>query len=314
MRILVADDSMLYREMLRSLLEQWGYQVVLAADGNEARAVLDADDVPRLAILDCVMPGLSGLELCKLIRQRKDSYVYTILLSADGEQDAVMRGFELGADDYLRKPFEELELRARLKVGERIMRTHEELVAARESLRFEATHDAMTRLWNRGAIVDLLGRELNRAKRLNAPLSVLLADVDFFKRINDLHGHLTGDEVLRTMAARMAQALRGYDLLGRYGGEEFLVVLPECTAEAAVGVAERVRHCVSDEAILSTPSISATLSVGVCEWRPGQDAAALLSEADAALYQAKRAGRNRVVASGAAAASAGQSGNLSESP
>ncbi len=305
MRILVADDSIVYRELLRSLLEQWGYEVVLAADGNEASTMLEGEDVPRLAILDCVMPGLSGLELCKLIRQRKQTYVYTILLSADGEQGAVMRGFELGADDYLRKPFEELELRARLKVGERIMRTHEELVAARESLRFEATHDAMTRLWNRAAIIDLLGRELNRAQRLDAPLSVFLADIDFFKRINDTYGHVMGDEVLRNVATRMGQALRGYDLLGRYGGEEFLVVLPDCTAEAAVGVAERVRRSVSDEAVLNTPSpIGVTLSVGVGEWRAGQDATELLRETDAALYRAKHAGRNRVAAaSGVASAS-----------
>ena len=128
MKVLVADDSEMYRKMLKSLLEQWGYEVVLAANGHEAQRILDSDDAPQLAILDCFMPGLGGLELCERIRARKRGYVYTILLSAADQENDVLKGFELGADDYLCKPFKELELRARLKVGERIIRSHEELV------------------------------------------------------------------------------------------------------------------------------------------------------------------------------------------
>lgn len=132
MKLLVADDSRVYRSVLRSLLEGWGYEVILAADGDEARSILICHDAPRIALLDCMMPGLTGLELCQLIR-RGPNYIYTILLSANDEQTQAMKGFELGADDYLGKPFHELELKARLKVGERIIRTQEELIEARES-------------------------------------------------------------------------------------------------------------------------------------------------------------------------------------
>jgi diguanylate cyclase (GGDEF)-like protein len=292
MKLLVADDSLLYRTMLKSMLEPWGYEVVLAADGHEADRILGGDDAPRLAILDCSMPGLSGLELCERIRARKQGYVYTILLSSDNRDDDVLKGFELGADDYLGKPFKELELRARLKVGERIVRSHEELVEAREALKFEASHDALLRIWNRRAILNLLSTELSRAQRLQASLCVFFADVDFFKRVNDTHGHLAGDVVLRSAAGQMSSALREYDHVGRYGGEEFLVVLPNCTAEAAREVAERVRQRIGERPIVS--EIGVTVSIGVSQWCPGQSIRNLLHQADVAMYRAKHLGRNRV--------------------
>jgi diguanylate cyclase (GGDEF)-like protein len=294
MKLLVADDSRVYRSMLKSLLEAWGYEVILAADGEEARSILICRDAPRLALLDCMMPGLTGLELCQLIRQGPN-YVYTILLSANDEQAQVMRGFELGADDYLGKPFQELELRARLKVGERIIRSHEELIEARESLKFEATHDSMLRLWNRGAILDLLSKELIRAKRFHSAISIFLADIDFFKRVNDTHGHLVGDDVLRGVATRIAEAIRRYDIVGRYGGEEFLAVLPDCTEDGAKDVAERVRQRICEEPILTSPiKFDISASFGVCQWHDGQESHELLHQADLALYKAKAEGRNRV--------------------
>ena len=185
MKLLVADGSGFYRESLKALLEAWSYEVVLAADGYAAQSILDSDAAPSLVILDCLLPEISGLELCTLIRARKQGYVYTILLSPTGQQSDVLKGFELGADDYLRKPFDELELRARLKVGERIIRSREELVEAREALKFEASHDSLLRIWNRRAIMDLLSKELKRANRFQTAVSVLLADLDFFKHVND---------------------------------------------------------------------------------------------------------------------------------
>lgn len=295
MKLLVADDSGRYRARLKSLLEAWGYEVVLAANGYEAQCILDSDEAPRLAILDCLMPGLSGLELCQQIRARKQGYVYTILLSATGQQSDVLKGFELGADDYLGKPFEELELRARLKVGERIIRSHDELIDAREALKFEASHDSLLRLWNRRAIIDLLSTELSRAKRSQTSLSVLLADLDFFKHVNDNYGHLVGDDVLRRAAEKISAAVREYDHVGRYGGEEFLVVLPNCTAEAGREVAERVRQHIGDEPIVNVPfQVEITVSIGVSQWHSGQEISDLLHQADVALYRAKQNGRNRV--------------------
>jgi len=292
MKVLVADDSGLYRTMLKGLLESWGYEVLLAANGYEAQSILDTDDAPRLAVLDCFMPGLGGLDLCELIRARKQGYVYTILLSVADQPSDVLKGFELGADDYLCKPFEELELRARLQAGQRIIHSQDELVAAREALKFVSSHDPLLRLWNRRAILDLLGTELSRAKRLQTPLCVFFIDLDSFKRVNDNYGHLVGDEVLRSAAEKMSRAVREYDHVGRFGGEEFLVVLPNCTVEAAREVAERVRQHIGEEPMVN--DIAITVSIGVSQWLSGQGISELLHQADVALSRAKRNGRNRV--------------------
>ncbi len=295
MKLLVADDSDMYRRVLKRLLEKWGYEVVLAANGYEAQTILSGDEAPRLAILNCYMPGLGGLDLCEFIRARTDGYVYTILLSAADHPDDILKGFELGADDYLCKPFKELELRARIKVGERIMRNHEELIEAREAFKFEASHDPLLRLWNRRAIFDLLKTELSRAMRLQTPLSVFFIDLDFFKLVNDNYGHPIGDEVLVSIAKKLSRAVREYDHVGRCGGEEFLVVLPNCTVEAAREVAERVRQHIAEEPItIGTIQIQMTVSIGLSESQFGQELSDLLHRADVALYRAKQNGRNRV--------------------
>jgi two-component system cell cycle response regulator len=295
MKVLVADDSGLYRIVLKGLLEGWGYEVVLAANGYEAQQILESDDTPQLAILDCFMPGLGGLELCELIRARMHGYVYTILLSVADQQNDVLKGFELGADDYLRKPFDNRELRARLKVGERIILTHEELVAAREALRFGASHDPLLRFWNRTAILDLLSTELGRARRLHSPLCIFFADLDSFKVVNDSYGHLVGDEVLHRVAEKLSSAVREYDHIGRFGGDEFLVVLPNCTSEAAREVAERVRqHIQNDPIATAAAKVEITVSIGVSQWSQGQEMSDLIYRADLAMYKAKQNGRNRV--------------------
>jgi len=295
MKLLIADDSSFYRMMLKRLLEGRGYEVVFAANGYEAQQILESDDAPQLAILDCLMPGPSGLELCEFIRSRKQGYVYIILLSVHDQPGDVLMGFELGADDYLCKPFADVELIARLKVGERIIRYQEALLEAREALQFEASHDPLLRLWNHRAIIDLLGTELSRTKRLHTPLSIFFADLDTFKRVNDNYGHLVGDEVLRNTAERVAGAVREYDHVGRYGGEEFLAVLPNCTAQEAREVAERVRQHICDKPIVNAPiQVKITVSIGVAQWHQGQEILDLLHQADIAMYRAKQNGRNRV--------------------
>ena len=281
--------------MLLTLLEKWGYEVVLAADGHEAKAILDSSDTPPLAILNCIVPGLDGRELCERIRARKQGYVYTILLSAANQESDILKGFEIGADDYICEPFNELELKARIKVGERIISRHEELVELHEAMRIEASHDPLLRLWNRRAIFDLLNTELSRAKRQQTPLSVFFIDLDFFKLVNDNHGHLVGDDVLLSVARKISKAVREYDHVGRCGGEEFLVVLPNCPVEAALEVAERVRQHVGEEPIvIATTQLRITVSIGLCQWRSGQELPDLLRQADLALYRAKQNGRNRV--------------------
>ncbi len=298
MKILVAEDDPVLRRLLESSLQKWGYEVVLAKDGAEAWTIMEGREAPRLAVLDWMMPGIDGVEVCRRVRQRvAQAYIYILLLTAKDEKFDVVDGLESGADDYLTKPFHPQELQARLRTGERILDLEDHLVATHELLQFKATHDALTGLWNHAAILDLLQRELARAHRQAAPLGVLMADLDHFKRINDAHGHLAGDEVLRQAASRLTAAVRVYDAVGRYGGEEFLIVMPGCDSATTRDRAEHLRAAVGNHPVkIAKGAIPATLSIGAVstsEWR-GADAEVLLRAADEALYRAKAAGRNRV--------------------
>src|ERR1700757_2895995 len=197
MRILVAEDDAISRTLLERTLQRAGYAVVSVENGVEAMAELVKQDAPRLALLDWIMPKMDGVEVCREIRRRNDqAYAYLILLSSKESKEDIVAGLESGADDYLTKPFNVDELKARLRTGERILHLEGRLVEAREMMRFKATHDALTSIWNRGVIVDLLGRELARSQRESGCTIVLLVDVDHFKAIDDTHGHLVGDEVL----------------------------------------------------------------------------------------------------------------------
>ena len=298
MRVLVAEDNPVFQTMLRNLLVRWDYEVILAGNGMEAWEHLQANDGPRLAILDWMMPGMDGVEVCRRVRAvGKEPYTYLLLLTAKTESGDLVEGMEAGADDYITKPFDAHELRVRLRAGRRILDLQEELVLAREALRREATHDGLTGVWNRTAIMEILGRELARGNREMSPVAVMLADLDHFKQINDGHGHMAGDEVLREAAHRMQAGLRRYDSIGRYGGEEFLIVLPGCDAAGAAAQAERMRNAFdSREFRFDGKPIRATCSIGV-SWTDLADVAQtelLIRCADEALYLAKHRGRNRV--------------------
>jgi two-component system cell cycle response regulator len=298
MKVLAAEDNPVFQSMLRSMLTKWGYEAVIARDGNEAWRALQAEDGPRLAILDWMMPGIDGVEICRRVRAApREPYLYILLLTARTESQDLVAGMEAGADDYLTKPFIAHELRVRLRAGQRILDLQQELVVAREELRVQATHDNLTGLLNRGSILEILQTELVRASRDRQPVSVLMADVDRFKLINDTRGHQAGDVVLRDTAARMKSAMRRYDSVGRYGGEEFLMVLPGCDGDGAAAQAERIREAIAREPYMAAgKSIAATASIGF-SWRPKpgvDDAEALIREADVALYMAKAQGRNCV--------------------
>ncbi len=218
----------------------------------------------------------------------------------------MLAGLDAGADDFLLKPVDACELKARLNTGQRIVRLQQQLLDAQRQLQVQATRDALTGLWNRAAILEILGRELLRAEREGRAMGVILADLDNFKRINDVHGHLAGDDALQEIARRMTTVLRAYDTLGRYGGEEFLIVLPGCDAQASLRLAERVREYVAVNPVeLTDARVDMTMSLGVaaCEGAAGEPSA-LLRAADIALYGAKAAGRNRIMLSSAAPAAA----------
>ncbi|MCJ7502035.1 MAG: diguanylate cyclase [Acidobacteriia bacterium] len=291
MGILIAEDDAVSRRMLEATLKKWGYDVVVTEDGDKAWEVLQREDAPRLAILDWVMPGLHGPQICRAVRSLGDQrYVYLLLLTAKSEKEDLVKGLEAGADDFLTKPFDAEELRARLRAGIRIL-------DLQETLRVQATHDSLTGLWNRGATLDLLRRELSRGERQGTPVTVIMADIDHFKQVNDMYGHLTGDVVLREVAHRLSSAVRGYDVTGRFGGEEFLIVFPGCTAQNAILQAERLRARILKEPV-DTPEgpIPVTLSLGVAASEPVTevDPDLLLRAADTALYRAKSRGRNCV--------------------
>jgi|HubBroStandDraft_5_1064220.scaffolds.fasta_scaffold10845_2 two-component system cell cycle response regulator len=296
-KILVAEDDAVSQRLLSGLLAKWGYDVLAVSDGLEAMRVLEREDSPALVILDWLMPGSDGVDVIKQLRaQQQPRYRYVLLVTSKGEKRDILTGLDAGADDYLTKPFDASELNARLRVGQRILDLQRQLVSALEVSEFRATHDGLTGLFNRSAISELLHREVLRCSREHQSISALMADVDHFKRINDTHGHLVGDEVLKNVSSLMKGSLRSYDFVGRYGGEEFLVVLPTCEQAEALAVAERIRASVADSTLeLAGLPIKATVSLGVGSCPCGSyDANELVRVADHALYKAKERGRNRV--------------------
>jgi diguanylate cyclase (GGDEF)-like protein len=298
MRILIADDDVLSLRLLERTLERDGYEVTAVQNGRLAAEHLCRHDGPRLALLDWVMPELEGPAVCRQVRQKRQQvYVHMVLLTSKESKQDVIEGLESGADDYLIKPFDPAELKARLRTGLRILQLEDRLVEAREDMRFKATHDPLTGLFNRGIIMDLLSRELSRTHRENGCTTILLGDVDHFKDVNDTLGHIAGDEVLREVARRMVASVRSYDYVGRYGGEEFLVVLNNCDATASLLRAEQIRRAIATVPVQTIQGpIPVTMSLGVLsskDWglRPVEE---LLQEVDVALYKAKAAGRNCV--------------------
>lgn len=298
MRVLIADDDITSRRVLEVLLRKSGYEVVVTTNGMEALAQLQQPGAPDIAVLDWLMPEMDGIDVCRNLRADDPTAArYLILLTARGRTEDVVEGLVSGADDYITKPFDRQELLARVKVGERIIKLQHDIISAHEELRVLATRDSLTATWNRRVILEQVGQELTRAQRKQAGLSLAMVDIDHFKRVNDTYGHLCGDEVLREVSSRLAASLRPYDAVGRFGGEEFLVVMAECSDAEARAVGARLCACVSERPIAwHDDSISLTVSVGVATAydTKGLSVENLIRVADDALYRAKSAGRNRV--------------------
>jgi two-component system, cell cycle response regulator len=299
-KILIADDDKMSRHLLQTTLEKGGYEVVPVEDGVSAARILCQPNGPRLALLDWMMPGMDGPAVVRAVRGQRDlPYVHMILLTSRQSKEDIIAGLDSGADDYLTKPFHPPELRARLRTGERILTLEDKLVEAREEMRFKATHDSLTSLWNRAMILEILQREIQRSKREGSKgVSIVLGDVDHFKTVNDNYGHAAGDAVLRGVAERLTGAVRSYDAVSRYGGEEFLVVLIGCPSRLAVGRADHIRRLI-DSRPFDTPAgqLKVSISLGIAgldDWE-GCTADQLIHEADVGLYRAKELGRNRAV-------------------
>jgi diguanylate cyclase (GGDEF)-like protein len=283
--------------MLRRSLSNWGYDVVSAEDGQEAWSILSQPDPPPLAILDWVMPHLTGPEVCRRVREtHREPYTYLLLLTSKNTKDETVEGLEAGADDYIVKPFDQHELKGRLRVGKRIIELQMDLLKAREELRERANKDLLTMLPNRSAIATTLDTEIARCHRDRRTVGVILLDIDHFKKINDTYGHFTGDAVLKETAIRLRGNMRPYDQVGRYGGEEFLVVLPNCDLDQAANQAERMRARLHlSPMIVDGVEIPVSASFGVTVSDGSERGPDLFVRvADEALYRAKAGGRNRV--------------------
>lgn len=290
MKLLIADDDAMTRRTLEHMSKEWGFEPVVVCDGNEAWEVLSGEDPPPLAVLDWMMPGLDGIEVCRKLRAfDRGAYVHVIMLTGRHETKDLVQAINAGADDFIAKPFDKQELRVRLRAGQRIVKLE-------ESLRYQAMHDPLTGVFNRAVLFEMLERELARAARAETATTVLMVDLDHFKRVNDSFGHHVGDVVLREVTRRIGNLLRAFDTLGRYGGEEFLILLPSCDAEEARTVAQRLCNAVGATPIESSSGgIAVTISIGAAVSAAGEKSAdCLIQEADAALYHAKQAGRNRV--------------------
>ncbi len=292
MRILVAEDEPVVAVLLRGMLARMGHEVVVAGDGLDAWERLQFGDF-RLVITDWMMPRLDGLELCRRIRAQVGiPYIYIILLTAREGREDRLRGLDSGADDILTKKPDLAELTVRLRIAERILAMQAQLEETNAQLKALAVTDALTGLGNRRELDAALRTSFLLALRSGLALSVVMVDVDHFKDYNDTYGHLSGDEVLRRVADLLHSNSRGHDILGRYGGEEFLAVLPGTDAEGALGFAERMRRCLEEH---SWPHCPITASFGVATLSAAaRDEEVLLDQADQALYHAKRSGRNRV--------------------
>ncbi len=291
MKLLVVEDSYIERHKLGCCLTDWGFEYTVVGNGTEAVKLLESPDPPNLVLLDWILPGMDGIDVLRRIRkQNHGNYIYTVMLTAKSQKKDRMLAMEAGADDYLSKPVDPAELRSRIMVGKRILELQ-------QSLRFAATHDFLTNLLNRAEILAALEREFARSARDGKPLALILADIDHFKRVNDTLGHAAGDEVLKEVSCRLKKDLRAYDVVGRYGGEEFLLVLPGCNATDGARRADEIRRVVGGSPIV-TPhgTTAATISMGVTAADPviARSASELLHQADISLYRAKKNGRNRV--------------------
>jgi diguanylate cyclase (GGDEF)-like protein len=291
--ILLVEDSVIDRHQITGYLQKWRFEFQAVGNGLEAWDLLQEPEAPRLILLDWMLPGIDGIELVRRMRSLVDegTYFYTVMLTAKDKKQDLLTAMDAGADDYLAKPVDPLELKARVLVGKRILELQ-------HSLRFAANHDFLTKLLNRAETLAGLKREMARSQRSGQPVAIIMADIDHFKKINDSHGHAAGDDALKEVARRLKADLRPYDLAGRYGGEEFLLVLPTCNLEAAMRRAEQLRLSVSKDFQTVFGSLPITLSMGVTVSTPLCDLTVeeLLQQADQALYRAKETGRNCVQA------------------
>ena len=289
-RVLIVDDSPLIRRVLRDALETEAYALMEAEDGEAALEIFQTEK-PDIVLLDITMPKVDGIDACRQMKQLGGEYQVPVLMITGRDDEAsIEKAFDVGADEYVTKPIHPVVLRHRVR---RLLETEKR----RRLLETAAMTDYLTGVLNRRAFTERLRAEIRRAQRTQSNLSLVLTDIDFFKKVNDNYGHLSGDEVIKAFARCLMVSVRAYDFVGRFGGEEFVVCLPDASADQAMVVSERLRLAVENCTIpvAGNQILSITASFGVTILQQEADNAEfMLERADAAMYRAKQAGRNRV--------------------
>ncbi len=298
MKVLIAEDENISRHKLEKFLENLDYEVISCKDGLEAWNIILSGKGPNLLILDWLMSGMDGVEICRKVRKlARELYTFILLLTSKDEQEDIIEGMEAGADDYITKPFNQNELRVRLEAGKRIVKLNEEILDMRNNLKKKAIHDELTGLYNRHYMSEILEKEFPRTLRYQTDLSCLLLDLDYFKEVNDTFGHAFGDMVLREFSTCLKHEARKTDIPFRYGGEEFMLLLSNTGILGAQKVAEKIRSaCEQKTYDDGNNSTTVTVSIGIASVKQHQllESKELLALADKALYRAKAEGRNRV--------------------
>jgi two-component system cell cycle response regulator len=297
--VAIVDDDAAIRRLVRLFMVRAGYKTLEYTTGTEAREALHRDPWD-LAILDRKLPDMDGVTLAQELKSTQDFRTrYVIMLTGEAEQADKVEGLELGADDYITKPFQYPELVARVRAGQRIVDLQKELVETNKRLELLSITDGLTKLHNHRYFQDELARAFEESQRYQRPLSLAMIDIDFFKKINDTYGHAVGDDVLKGAARLYRDSVRSTDLVARYGGEEFAVMMPETSLQDAISFAEKIRNLVESTPFATQAGdVTATISLGVASVPHSRvhSAKELIVAADKALYRAKKNGRNQVKA------------------
>jgi diguanylate cyclase (GGDEF)-like protein len=297
--VAIVDDDRAIRRLLRLFLSRAGYTSFECETGDEARTRMSSEPWD-LAILDRKLPDMDGVELCQELKANPEFRTrYIIMLTGEAEQEDKVEGLELGADDYITKPFQYPELLARIRAGKRIADLQKELMASNKRLELLSITDGLTKLHNHRYFQDELARAFENSQRYDRPLSLAMIDIDFFKKVNDTYGHAAGDDVLKAVAALYRDSVRATDLVARYGGEEFAVMMPETDLDDAITFAEKIRTMIESSPVQTQAgTLKVTVSIGVASVPRTKinSSKELIVAADKALYRAKKAGRNQIQA------------------
>jgi two-component system cell cycle response regulator len=305
MKVLVAESDVEARESLQESLDGWGYQVALAEDPVETMATFRRQAPPAIVILGTLGDHATTKQVCREVREFGDRpYVYVLLLALKADSGQILEALEAGADDYLTAPYDQMELKARLRAGKRILDLREELRRAQATIGYQAYHDPLTGLWNRGAIMDALQRELARVRREKTPVGLLMVSIDGLKEINDKYGHMAGDAAIRATARELRASLRPYDALGRYGGEAFVMIVTGCDSRSALKQAERFHGVLKGRTVDISQwgkfvsgkdaELPVLYSIGVVSGTGEHDSETLLRTLEGAVRAARSAGGNRI--------------------